>query len=253
MHRSILKALADVRIDLMLMEGTHAGSSTPPVIGEYAVEESITKLIRNATGLVLASFSPQHLDRFVTFIRASIRTRRKLVVDLYSAFVLHLLRNELPIPSPEDRTYLRVLVPKNMARKFESASLANLKAKLEGSLITVDELTAEAQKYVVVFRPSMLVSDFRSQLPASTTCIYSRWQGYLEQEEWLPVMDALQCCGGEIHTEHTSGHISQSDILSFVKAISPELVVPMHTFAPDEFKKWFANARVLGDGECIEV
>ena len=74
-------------VDVMLMEGTHlsrerdADSQT-----EYSLEDDITQSISNTTGLVLASFSAQNIDRFVTFWKATRRAGRTFVADAYLAY-----------------------------------------------------------------------------------------------------------------------------------------------------------------------
>ena len=68
------------------------------------------------TGLVLAYFSAQNIDRFVTFFRASKRAGRTFIADLYLAHILDALgRKSLPSPRGDD---LRIFLPSTMKRKI---------------------------------------------------------------------------------------------------------------------------------------
>lgn len=253
MHRRIVEALSRTQIDTMLMEGTHMGLPDGPTIGEYRLEELIVKRIKTSSGLMLASFSPQHLDRFVTFIRASIRTKRTLVVDLYSAFILHLLRNELPLPVPEHSNHLRVFVPVNQRKKAGLKSISKLIKQFDKAIIQIEEVIESPEKFVMVFRPSMLKDDFNGCLPNQTDCVYSRWNGYLADPDWKQVVAEIGKAGGRLFDEHTSGHILSADIVYFVNALAPKLVIPIHTFEPERFSEQFANSLVLGDGVTHEI
>lgn len=255
MHRRIIEVLGGMQVDTMLMEGTHVRSLEnsgarfdEPTISEYGLEASITKRVQGSPGLVLVSFSPQHLDRFVTFIRAAIRSRRTLVVDLYAAFILHLLRYELPLPVPEDCKHLRVYVPNNLQRKVRRQPYAAMMARYRNASIQIGEIVSNPEQFVMIFRPSMLSDDFGGIFPSRTSCVYSRWDGYLKHDDWQCVQEKIGHVGGEFFSEHVSGHMLPDDIRTFVQAISPKVVIPMHTFEPELFTGLFTNAVVLGDG-----
>lgn len=65
MHRSLIEDMSTRNIDVLLMEGTHVGHEGYKGSTEYELEDEIACLIKSAPGLVLASFSPQHVDRLV--------------------------------------------------------------------------------------------------------------------------------------------------------------------------------------------
>lgn len=52
---------------------------------------------------------------------------------------------------------------------------------------------------------------------------------------------------------HTSGHIFAEDIVRFVKAIGPRMVVPIHTQRPDTFATKLQNVLVLNDAQTITL
>jgi len=253
MIRSLLEALRDRPIDLLLMEGTHFGQDEKTFPTEYELEEQLVTQVAQSPSLVLASFSPQHVDRLVGFLRTAIRTNRIMVVDAYTAFVMHLIRNELSLPQPGQDKNIRVFYPQffeqgSLPKKLEKFYLANLPAR-----IGLDEIRETPERYLMVFRPSMLASDFENQLPPQTCCIYSRWAGYLEHPDWQTVQAKLTECDGTLVVLHTSGHIQAADIRTLVSQLNPKTIVPIHTAYPHQFAETIPNAFVATNGEPFQV
>lgn len=121
--------------------------------------------------------------------------------------------------------------------------------------IGVEEVIANPAKHLMVFRPSML-ADFHDELPPDTLCLYSRWAGYLENEDWKRTEKILarnSPGGASLQILHTTGHILPDDIVRFIKALAPKTIVPIHTFCPDEFGRRFENVYLPQDGEAIQV
>lgn len=249
----LVNELRDKTIDVLLMEGTHFGFPDGERQSEYELETKITKLIADAPGLALASFSPQHVDRLVAFIRAAIKTNRTFVVDVYTAFVMHLIKNEVKLPQPSADGPIRVFYPTWFLQSCERKKLNSTAERFQKSRIEISEMVEDPSKYLMAFRPSMLQSDFDGQLPPETFCIYSRWDGYLKNGDWKDVLTAIDKVFGRLEVAHTSGHILSSDIVRYVKAIEPKTVIPVHTFEPQAFSKHFENAKQLSDGVEYEI
>lgn len=248
MQKRLVEICEANRVDALLMEGTHFGFPDGNPASEYELEAEITKLMGMSQGLVLASFSPQHIDRLVAFIRAAKETGRTFVVDVYTAFIMYLLKNELSLPQPAASGAVRVYVPKSLQ---DSAHRTGRYAQIErfrNAEITLSEIRKRPEQFLMMFRASML-DDFEGNFPHQTSCLYSRWQGYLDQPDWKTARQKLTEVNGIIHEVHTSGHILSRDIASLVQAINPRTLVPIHTFEPEHFRSLTANVTVLQDGE----
>ena len=68
------------------------------------------------------------------------------------------------------------------------------------------------------------------ELPQGTLCLFSRWQGYLEQPEWQVIEKTITDANGQLLLIHTSGHIFTEDMIDFVQNVNPKTVIPIHTF-----------------------
>lgn len=253
MARDLTAALKDKAVDVLLMEGTHLGQERVRGVTEYELEEEIVNQIRSAPGMVLASFSPQHIDRLVAFIRAGIRTERTFVVDVYGAFVMHLIGKDIPIPPPKATEGIRVFYPAYFESSFKAKRLDYARELFLADRIELSEILADPKRYLMIFRPSMLDSDFGEELPTGTRCLFSRWEGYLEQREWERTRDKIEAAGGELIHVHTSGHIFPDDLASFLREVNSRAVVPIHTFKPSDFLGIHAPVRLLADGEAFGV
>ncbi|WLD14685.1 MBL fold metallo-hydrolase [Planctellipticum variicoloris] len=253
MHRSLIEAVKDRAIDVLLMEGTHISHPDHRGPNEYELEDEITEQVRSALGLVLASFSPQHVDRLVGFYRATIKAGRTFVADAYTAFVMHLLASESSIPRPESAENVKVFFPKFFLETFEKKRLEGFFTLMSPARIGVEEIRSNPSRYVMLFRPSMLEGDFGGTLPPRTRCLYSRWTGYLDRPDWQPVKDALTKSEGDLIEVHTSGHIFHGDIIDLVGQLSAKLVVPIHTFEPEKFQAFLSTVKLLADGETMSL
>jgi ribonuclease J len=253
MAKRLIEILSRRSVDVMLMEGTHFGFPDGNEVTEYELEDEIAKHVSEASGPVVAYFSPQHVDRLVAFIRAAKKNNRTFVADVYTAFILHMISSETPVPVPGKDELVRVFYTKTFVDSAQRRGLKKLSDRFEASRISMKEIAAEPSKYLMIFRPSMLEPDFDGTFPIGTTCLYSSWTGYLKKSDWKTTTERITATDGKLIEVHTSGHIRSSDIVRFVKAISPTTVVPVHTFQPETFQQHFANVKLLTDAEMWTV
>ena len=253
MAKRLKEVLSDREIDVMLMEGTHFGLPDGNKDNEYQLEDKIVEHVCQAPGLVLASFSPQHVDRLVGFIRAAKKTKRTFVADEYTTFILHLIASETPVSVPGADGRVRVFYPQYFLSSAKSRKAGNALKKYDSYTITLEEILRNPAQYLMVFRTSMLESDFGGVLPDQTACLFSRWTGYLEKPDWQRMKTAIDEARGTLAEVHTSGHMHSDDIVDFVRSISPKTLIPVHTFEPEKFQEVVENVQLLQDGELWKV
>jgi len=246
MIENLIGRVAERNIDALLMEGTHVGSGRGKGRNEYELEEEIQKAIRDAGGLVLASFSPQDVDRLITYTNAARDAGRIFVADAYTAFVMHLLLMDPGVPTLGVAEHIRVYANASYRKK---RNMGKVDDRINKARIDLGEILATPERFVMVFRPSMTGPDFGGRLPEGCRCIYSAWRGYLEKPDWVECQRHVAEAGGDFLPRHTSGHIYEEDLVELVKRINPRRVIPIHTFEPEGFCRHFPNATPLRDGE----
>jgi ribonuclease J len=241
------------RVDVLLMEGTHVGVRRVRVVTEHELERSICRHIHEARGLMLLSFSPTHVDRLVTFYKACRRAGRTFVVDPYGAWVMHLVSGQCRIPRPIQQAGVRVWYNAHFEKSHRQRNLGKLHRLFAPDRIDLPEILGQPERYVLLFRPSMVGHDFGGTLPQKAGCVYSFWNGYLNKAEWKEVRAKVAIAGGQFVEAHTSGHIVADHVVEFVRAIHPREVIPLHTFNPEFFEANFVNARILQDHQALEL
>ena len=249
MARDLIAAVGKRNVDVLLMEGTHFGSSRTVGQNEFQLEDELVEHIKTAPALVLAAFSPIDVDRLVSYYKAVRRAGRTFVVDAYAAFVLYLISRDAGVPEPTREYGIRVLF--NTA--FRNRNHQSMEDRFADDQITLGEILADPTKHAMVFRPSMTELDFEGQLPEQSRCLYSYWKGYLTNPDWVELKQQLSKANGDFIPAHTSGHIFIQDIIEFVNAVGPRTVIPIHTFEPEDYKQHFPNVQVLNDGEPHEI
>jgi ribonuclease J len=247
MIRDLLDHVKSKPVDVLIVEGTHFGSDKEQGLTEYQLEEKIVELIQTAPALVLATFSALDVDRIVTLYKAAQRAGKVFVVDVYTAFVLHLVQGKLPRPSREAgvRVFFNEL--------FERRNLTNIREKFLADRIELSEVLAEPTKHVMVFRPTMRAFDFQGILPPRSRCLYGYWKGYLTRPDWVELQDHLVEVGGDFIPAHVSGHAYVADIVRFVNSVNAKIVIPIHTFEPEIYRDHFPNVTMLCDGVPFDV
>jgi len=237
----------------LLMEGTHVHGVDAAKRGpsERDVENSLIAVFRRAPGAVLALYSPQNVDRLVTMYRACLRSGRTLVMDLYAATIAA-ATGCASIPRPGwDR--VRVYLPRRQKMLVVRHEAFHRTAAVRSSRIFAEELAERRAEFVLTFRQSMAAELEEADCLAQAEATWSMWPGYLREPSGEVLLDWLRRHGIELSVHHSSGHASVADLQTFVVALNPDRVVPIHTFAPEAYPSWFASVEGHADLEWWDV
>lgn len=238
-------------IDVLLMEGTVIGREDAEAgTTEAALEADVCRTLKALPGLVLTCFSPQNVDRFVTFFRAAIKSRRVLVVDAYTAHVLDSLGlDSLPSASTSDR--IRVFLPRSQKLKIVRSGRFDLIEPYRGKRVYAAELSANPGRWLCLFRSSMCRDFDELTCLRGSVLLYSLWPGYIRQDEALRSWTRQH--GIDIQVKHTSGHAYMPDLIRFAESIAPRKLVPIHSSHPERYAAMFQNVRVVPNGCWSDV
>jgi ribonuclease J len=253
MARDLIAAANERPIDAMVMEGTHAGARQKRTLTETELEKNIVPIIGEAVGIVLACFSPLHVDRLVTFYKATLRAGRTFVIDPYAALVMNKAAQYCKVPDPARERAIRVYYNRDFEEGHARKNLKHVYEMFRSNQIGLDELRSTPEKFLMIFRPRMLEADFEDRLPENACCVYSYWEGYLGKPQWSRLQEQLRLVAGEFKKAHTSGHMVPDDLRQFVDAVNPGKLVPIHTFDPAGFSDFWPNVTLLADGEAFEL
>lgn len=229
------------------MEGTsfcaHATStatveSSPEfaTLTESDVEVELAETLRATSGLVVVLASAQNIDRLVTVYRAALRADRDLVVDLYTAEIAAATdRSTIPAVGPE-WPRVHVYAPLRQRVRVKESGQFERVARVRDRRLYAEQLRERAGALVLFGAyqgeiPAML----RDGILAGGAVVWSLWDGYLNQPSGQRLQAALATASFPFIHHHTSGHATPADLARLVQALKPEVVVPIHTEAPDAY------------------
>jgi len=240
--------------DVLLMEGTTIGPrSDEGFPSEEDLEKSLLEIIKETPGVVLITTSSQNIARLVTIFKATKRSKRKFIIDFYTAEILMRLEKYARLPQAS-WPRIRVCYPQLLARRFEKIDLDEILKRHRKNGIRWARIREIENKAVMLIRPSFLY-DIKKFLDLSeATWIYSMWPGYLERSKPLRKLKTyLEEKDVRIEYLHTSGHARLCDMTKLVSAMKPEVIIPIHSYHAEKFKDHFPNVRLVHDGEVVQL
>ena len=236
-------------IDVMLLEGSSLGrlDDDRQFQTEADLETRVKTALREASGLAMVHCSSQNIDRIVSIMRASKRTGRKLVIDLYTAAILEATGN--PNLPQSDWSDVVLMIPHSQRVKIKKNAWFEQLKQHSSNRIFRESIHEHPEQYTLLFRPLYQSDLTRGECLEGASYIYSQWEGYWERGEYDGVKDWLQKHGIEKQSIHTSGHASPVDLKRFVNALNPGKVVPIHTFKPEHYESMYPNVQMHADEE----
>lgn len=238
-------------VDALLLEGTTLGREDKPMPAETDLEAVALDFMRATKGVVLAAFSAQNIDRYVTFFRAALRSGRSFVIDPYLAEVIRTIGNPKIPGVGSDR--ICVHTPKRMAAKLRRNGHHELRERYRGIDISLAAIAQAPGKFVMLFRDSMIgeVAACANFLKGAGV-IYSMWPGYLDRSRHR--LDRWSEANGlGFAIIHTSGHADIESLESLVAALRPGKLVPIHTERPELYARLSPSVCMLPDGEWLDL
>ncbi len=249
-------------VHALVMEGTSirpddAGESEAPAAAhsETAVELALADTLREVEGMVVVLSSPQNIDRAVTAYRAALRGGRDVAVDLYSADVLEATgRSTIPQVRAE-WPRLRAFVPLHQRLRIKDSRQFDRVAAVKGRRVFLDDLAEDPSRWMLMGSYQREVERLvRAGALDGGAVVWSMWAGYLDEPSGLRLQHLLAAAGIPLLHHHTSGHAGVADLKRLADAISPDLLVPIHTEAPTMYESTFRVPTVQeGDGRWWTV
>jgi len=240
-------------IDALLLEGSSIGriDDARQFPRESDIEEEFRRRFAETEGLALVQTSAQNIDRIVSIMRASKRTGRKLVLDLYAAAILEATGNR-NIPQ-SDWSDITLFTPQRQRVQIKNNTWFDLLNRHKSNRIYIEHIKKTPEKYTLLFRPLHCNDLERRGNLSKATYIYSQWEGYWERGSYNKVKEWLTKHSIPKHSIHTSGHASPTDLKKLVAALNPRKVVPIHSFMPERYSDLFPNVEIHNDSEIWEV
>jgi ribonuclease J len=243
-------------IDLFLTEGTMVERSNQVYPDEKSVQEAISAVIRDQQNVTFVVSSAQNIDRLVSVVKACNSSKKKLVVDVYNAWVLDMVKKKSKGLPTIDWDNIWVFNHPNQLKKIAGAEFDGFRDRIKKKDIG-NQVFGSPKDYMYFLRcPNTKLVD--ALLPyGSINLIYSQWEGYLKERHKTYCTDTIKELVDSkkvvFQHIHTSGHATLFDLKRLTKAVSPKKIVPIHTENPAKIKlefetDGFTNIELWDDG-----
>lgn len=123
-------------INIMLVEGTMVERDRQEYETEAKVEEEFIRLIRTQQNMAFVVSSAQNIDRFCSVFKACKVNKKKMIIDIYSAFILEIVSkkaNNLPTLASDG---LFVYSNPSQFQKISEAKFSNFRTLIQTKKVT---------------------------------------------------------------------------------------------------------------------
>lgn len=219
-HNAIEKLLKHIgHVDILVTEGTTLSRSSSSTLTEWDLQKQLKNyLVQYKYVFVLCSTT--NLDRIFAFAKAVPRGKYCLC-DTYQKELMQTVSNHWARKTSDFYCMPKILpYGVNILPKFQE----------RGGLFFV--------------RGTDRFKNIIHQVEKSQSLmIYSMWDGYRTKSD-SPIPAFLSLTG---HWErlHTSGHATPEEIQFLIDTVTPDVVIPMHTDAPERIQPFCRKAKVL--------
>lgn len=243
-------------IDCLLMEGTTLGGKHQFGFNtEVEVEQAFYKIFSTQKDISFIAAAGSNVDRLVSLYKASIKSQKILVLDLYTYYLLHQLKKITSGLPPFTGDNIRVFYLYGHAKNIAEQLDKNLLYKFKNRKIEVDEIRANRKNMVIKLPMNALMKLSKKichDKPfEKVKLIYSMWQGYLEKDG--SYYDFCNEFNAELVKIHVSGHAYLNTLKKLSRALKPKKLLPIHTLSGDKFKSHFDNVHFVNDNIPIEL
>ncbi len=246
-------------IDLLFLEGTMLHRTNDQFPDETAVENTIFQTIRQQKNISFLLASSQNIDRIVSAHRACKRSRKLLVIDIYTAWVLEQLRQITQNTPAMDWPEIRVFAAHSQDERLKANPeyFGDFRKRLYLRRVKREELHATPESFLYFGKMSSFrfINEFKNAA-APVNVIYSQWLGYLDgtHGDYFG-SDRISAFRNDPAVNfvyaHTSGHAPVADLQRLAAALNPRKLVPIHTEHGEDFSHIFANVVTHNDGEVF--
>lgn len=206
------------KVDVVVTEGTTVSRSEHEVVTEWDLQKRVKAYLQQYK-YVFVLCATTNLDRIFALARAVPRGKYCICDDYQRTLVETVSKHWNGISSFYE-------MPKLLSFKYHPPARF-----------------AELGGLMFVRANSKFEAIIRQYDPAQSILLYSMWDGYrTKPDSTIPDFLSLTGTWAELHT---SGHASPNDLRHVIEKADPEIVIPMHTDAPQKMQTLCQNRTVI--------
>ena len=206
------------KVDAIITEGTTVSRTDGKTVTEWELQARVKDVLQQYK-YVFVLCATTNLDRIFALARAVPRGKYCICDDYQKMLVETVSKHWNGISSFYE-------MPKLLSFKYHPPARF-----------------AELGGLMFVRANSKFEAIIRQYDPAQSILLYSMWDGYrTKPDSNIPEFLSLTGTWAELHT---SGHASPDDLRHVIEKADPEIVVPMHTDAPQKMQTHCQNRKVI--------
>ena len=231
------------KVDMLITEGTTLTRCDKEFVSEYELEDKALDIM-NKYDQVLVMQSSTNFDRTVSFLKASIKSNKKFILDLFSYHLQNVINRFISIDNQN------VFVWKPYKYQFKDKDFRNKYLDIDNSLFGAFPYFTMEVKESMLIDIKML---YKKGLLKNACLIYSMWEGYTKEDNIRHFIDELKSMNIDIINLHTSGHADFRAYKNLNELVNPNQTIIIHTENSDNGKNIFNNVVDINDNESIKV
>lgn len=241
---AFIKSLNKIgKVDLLITEGTTLTRGNNRFKTEDELKEEAVNVMKQYDQVFIMQ-SSTNIDRLVSFIKAGLLTNHKVVLDLFSRYVIE----KANLPIVVDNKNIFTWIPSKYKYKPEW---------FKEEYMNIEKSSKFFPNYVMFVKESMIsdIKLLKEKGSLKNAClIYSMWNGYIEKSESLrKFLDECYNMGITILNIHTSGHADKTAMTRLNKICNPDKTIIIHTEDKTSGLDIFNNVIDLKDNEDIDI
>ena len=233
------------KVNMLIAEGTTLTRCNGQYMSEDELENEAIKVMKKYNQVLIMQ-SSTNFDRTASFIRASIKTNKKFILDLFSYHLQKAITKRF-INVDNHTIYLWKPYRYNVKPKWFKEKYMDIDNYLLGAFpyFTMEVKESMLEDIKLLYNKGLL----------NNAClIYSMWEGYIEKEEKLNnFIEELKGMKIEMINLHTSGHADKTAFKHLNEIVNPNQTIIVHTNDGSKGKGLFNNVILVKDNESIVV
>ena len=232
------------KVDILITEGTTLTRCADKYMSEEELENQAVEIMKKYDQVLIMQ-SSTNFDRTTSFLRASIKSNKKFILDLFSYYLQDVINRFIHVDN------VNVYLWKPYKYKYKPDCFKEKYMDINNNLL------GAFPYYTMEVKESMLVDIkklYKKGLLKNACLIYSMWEGYIEKEERLNnFIQELKNMNIEIINLHTSGHADKRAFKELNEITNPNQTIIIHTEDGSKGKELFNNVIEINDNEYVLV
>ncbi len=236
------------KVDCLITEGTSFSRKEVVYDSEFEISKKAYDIFKKYNQVFILQ-SSTNIDRIVSFYKASKKSNKFFIEDLFTANVTKMLGNK--IPNPVTFNDVSVWIPLKYRRKssiFKEKYIYPFKEYSKSSSVYKD--------YAMLIKTSMIddLKLLNEKGKITNAClIYSMWDGYMEESSFKEFIDEIKKLNIDFKILHTSGHADIKTIERLIEITHPTKIIPIHTSNNYKIKDISKNYVLISDNVEVEI